>query len=924
MNPIESSSTTVLVEEAFHEYLEILKDGSRPKAEEFLGTQDPDIREELARVLDDYQALSTAFGATTSGFRPGGVVGDFRLVQEIGRGGMGTVWEAEQISIGRSVALKILHPHYCLTSAGLLRFQREAAAAGRIDHSGVVTVYAIGESEGVHYIAQQLVGDGQSLADWIGELRESGETLPEDYRKAARIIAEVAGAVEAAHREGVIHRDLKPGNILLGPDGKPRVGDFGLASVAGNPALSRTGDFQGTLAYMSPEQAASRRMGIDERTDIFSLGATLYEALAGVRPFEGDSPQQIVRKILQEEPADPRRYRSRIPRDLAVICLRAMEKRPENRFACMDELAADLLRFLNGESIRSVPPGWPVRAARWCRRHPWPTAAAVLTLTGLSAVSALWIQNRAAWQESERSLAITSRVLDLTSELLEGLDPDSSSRPLRADAELAARIREAERVARVDLADRPLMAADLREALARVYIGHTQFTEGARLLRLTHATRSAELGASHRKTLLAALLLGEALAGAGQGFEGFRVLERSAELACEARGPEDPLVIDLVTRAYSIIYTYSLNSHLVGFWERWGDGSVILTERLGELTQERGPGDAQTLKVQRALAYILSRQGQADEAVKLLEAGLAAGRLELGGAHLVTLTLEESLNVSRALVDGDWMAHREEFERIWKLRCDLQGREHPMTLGARLCMGWMSLEGGELDVAEEIYREILEPVAENWGKYSRKSLLLRMHLAVMVRRAGRLAEAEEMFLPLIEDFVAAPNVGRRAGLACNTVRALAEIYEEQGRYGETRELLEENLAILFEEDPRLGSIELASNCIVLARVLVKSGQVDESLVLLRRLAQEIELRYGADTKQAVIHRAPLVRGLLEAGRWEEALEEALAYQRGTEALGEEGEEAARDARGMVERARVGANVGRDAGGHAGEGAVGGR
>ncbi|MDP6741363.1 MAG: serine/threonine-protein kinase, partial [Planctomycetota bacterium] len=597
----------------------------------------------------------------------------------------------------------------------------------------------------------------------------------------------------------MIHRDLKPGNILLDAKREPRVGDFGLASVAGNPALSRTGDFQGTLAYMSPEQAASRRMGLDEKTDIFSLGASLYEALAGVRPFEGDSPQQIVRKILQEEPSDPRRYRSRIPRDLAVICLRALEKRPENRFATMSEFAADLRRYLGGESIRSVPPGWPVRAMRWCRRHPWPTAAASLTLVGLGSVSALWAQNRAAWKESERSLVITERVLGLTSELLEGLDPNSSNRPMASDGELSGRMREAERMASDELADRPLMAADLREALARVYLGHTQFEEGARLLEQAHATRARELGAAHPKTLGAALLWGEALAGAGLGYEGFVILERSAELASASVGPDAPLTVDLVTRAYTVIYTYALTSHLTGFWDRWGSGEEVLKRRLAELRLERGQGDAQTLKVQRALSYVLNRRGIFEESEELLIEGLAAGRQSLGSQHLVTISLAESLELVQARARGDWLVHRDELARLWKLRVELQGSSHPKTLGARLAMGWLSLEGGELELGESIYRELLEPVARSWGEYSRKSLLLRMHLAVLVKRSGRLEEAEEMFVPLIEDFVVAPNVGRKAPLTCNTVRALVEVYVLQERYEESRELLQENLDILFAE-----------------------------------------------------------------------------------------------------------------------------
>jgi len=241
------------------------------------------------------------------------------------------VYEAEQISLKRRVALKVLPAHLSFSSEAVLKFRREAEAGGRQSHPGIVAIHGVDEEEGVHYIAQELVEGGVTLADNLAEIRQNRPRPAGYFREAAALMVEVADALSHAHHAGVIHRDIKPSNILITEEGRPKVTDFGLAKVEDALALSRTGDFAGTPYYMSPEQAASRRIGIDKRTDIFSLGVTFYELLALDRPFEGDTSQEVLRKILLDEPRDPRKLCARVPRDLAVICLKAMEKKPDAR-----------------------------------------------------------------------------------------------------------------------------------------------------------------------------------------------------------------------------------------------------------------------------------------------------------------------------------------------------------------------------------------------------------------------------------------------------------------------------------------------------------------------------------------------------------------------------------------------------------------
>ena len=304
-------------------------------------------------------------------------LGDFTLLRQLGRGAQGEVYEARQESLGRLVALKVLPPYLTFNPDRVQRFKREAEAGGRLDHPNTVGVHSVGEHDGYHYIAQELVAGGRTLADEIAAGRAQPE-LPRDwYERMAQVFVHVAEAVHAAHEAGIIHRDLKPGNILLTRDGQPKVADFGLAMVLDDLHRSRSGELIGTPFYMSPEQAVGGR-GLDRRTDVFSLGTTLYEALTLGRPFDGETRDQVVERILIHDPPDPRRIRPSVPRDLAVICMKALEKRSDRRYQSAGELASDVNRYLRHEPIVAKPPGLVMRAGKWLRRHPVPTAFAVV------------------------------------------------------------------------------------------------------------------------------------------------------------------------------------------------------------------------------------------------------------------------------------------------------------------------------------------------------------------------------------------------------------------------------------------------------------------------------------------------------------------------------------------------------------------
>lgn len=340
---------------------------------------------------------------------PGALLGDFRLIERLGQGGMGAVWRARQLSRERDVALKVILARR-RTPRGISFFAREARAAQRIRHPGVVEVHEAGESDGLHWIAQELVPGRRTLADFLEDARSAARSEPAYYLEVARIFARIADALAAAHAQGVIHRDLKPKNVLLTPKGEPKLTDFGLARIVDEEALSKTGDFAGTFFYMSPEQVAARRIGIDHRTDVFSLGVVLYEALTLRRPFDAPTDYEVAEKILYEEPPDPQHIQAGVPVELAWICAKAMEKRRGDRFASMQEMRDELWRYVAEQPVLTRPMGLLRRARKRLLLRPVRSALIAAGLAVATLVLVLHDSSRTAGADArharmERALA---------------------------------------------------------------------------------------------------------------------------------------------------------------------------------------------------------------------------------------------------------------------------------------------------------------------------------------------------------------------------------------------------------------------------------------------------------------------------------------------------------------------------------------
>jgi serine/threonine protein kinase/tetratricopeptide (TPR) repeat protein len=462
------------VTRAVEEYMAAVTAGRRPDRSAFLASH-PEIAEELAECLEGLefmqavapriqrQALAAAPDAAVLDPSLANPLGDYQLVCELGRGGMGVVYEAVQLSLGRRVALKVLPFAAALDPRQMQRFRNEALAAAHLSHPHIVPVYAVGCERGVHYYAMQLV-DGQSLAALITGLRPGQDTTPAPapttdtppvaaaglstershrspafIRAAVRLAIQSAEALEHAHAMGVVHRDIKPANVLVDARGHSWITDFGLAQVRGGADLTLTGDMVGTLRYMSPEQARAKHDLVDHRADVYALGVTLYELLTLRPACDGHDRQEVLRQVLSDDPPRPRRLNPNIPADLETVLLTAMAKEPECRYPAAQILADDLRRVLDDQPIVARRPGLTTRLAKWGRRHrPAVGAAVVAALLGVvmlavalksvaterakaarerdvarRAVDEMYIQVAEQWLEQEPEMEETQRQLVL-------------------------------------------------------------------------------------------------------------------------------------------------------------------------------------------------------------------------------------------------------------------------------------------------------------------------------------------------------------------------------------------------------------------------------------------------------------------------------------------------------------------------------
>jgi eukaryotic-like serine/threonine-protein kinase len=395
------------LEEVLAEYMERLDRGEVIDRGRLLA-EHPHLADELQSYFADSDVvallrlgLEAPSPKTASSPAPGTTVryvGDYELLEEIARGGMGVVYRARQLSLHRTVALKMILADRLASSADLGRFRAEAEAAAGLDHANIVPIYEVGAHDGQHYYSMKLV-DGGNLAQHLPRLLR-------DPRSGVTLLVTVARAVHYAHQRGILHRDLKPANILLDEGGAPHVADFGLAKrLEDGPTLTQSGMIVGTPNYMAPEQAG-KNTGLTTAADVYSLGAILYELLTGRPPFLEPTPLATLVQVLDQEPVSPRARARWVDRDLETICLKCLQKDPQRRYDSAAALADDLQRWLDGEPILARPASAWERARKWARRRPVQSAlAALLALVTLASVLGLSL----LWRRAEQTGAAARR-----------------------------------------------------------------------------------------------------------------------------------------------------------------------------------------------------------------------------------------------------------------------------------------------------------------------------------------------------------------------------------------------------------------------------------------------------------------------------------------------------------------------------------
>ncbi len=912
-SPGPTSGTDPVLAELFEEITVKLQAGE-PVDLEAYAQRYPEQAEALRRLLPAMEVLAdlgrsappSAPRAVAADLSPG-VLGDFRLVREIGRGGMGVVYEAEQISLGRRVALKVLPFAAALDARQLQRFQNEAQAAAQLHHTNVVPIHGVGCERGVHFYAMQYI-DGQTLAALITELRAKGKGrssnderstkdqarmtridqgadpahggFPESFelgdsefgilssfglrpssffRAVARLGVQAAEALEHAHQLGVIHRDIKPANLLMDVRGNLWITDFGLARFQSHTSLTRSGDLVGTLRYMSPEQALAKRGLIDHRSDIYSLGATLYELLTLEPIYDGRDRQELLRQIDQNEPRPPRRLNPAIPRDLETIVLKALAKEVPDRYPTAQEMADDLRRFLEDKPIQARRPALWERVRKWARRHRSLVATmevAVVLAAVLLAVGAvlLWRERERTQQAYQAEAAQRQRAmrnLDLAFAALDQIylkvverHSPAESMSERDRELLREALRFYERFVQANCGE-PAVRQQAGKAYGRVGIiqwrlgHHTEAEDAFRRARPFFERLTADNPADpESRRNLAALdnNLGNLLVETGRFDEAEaayrQALERERGLTIESPGKAD-YERNQATTCHQLGNLMLLRRRLPEA-ETLYRQELELRQRLADRAPEKAGHRIDLAANQLRLAHVARDRGHLDEAERIYRRALAVIDLVPGDARA-----GRGYRNTLALIYGD-------------LGILLEGRQHYVEAEKALRQSLELFNQLVIDFpAVVLYRK-------NLARY-------RYNLATLFRLQKRLAEAEKTYrqaLALQEQLAAelpqAPGEREQLG---RINQYLGEVLHEAGRLPEAEQALRRALSLqekLAAEHPNMPACrrELALTLHNLGKVLRAAGRTQAAEDAYRR-AVALRQKLANDAPQVPEYRSEL-------------------------------------------------------------------
>ncbi len=721
--------------------------------------------------------------------------GDYEILQEIARGGMGVVYKARQVSLNRIVALKKILSGQLAGEEDLKRFQIEAEASAQLDHVGIVPVYDFGQVDGQYYFSMGFV-EGDDLAERIRE-------RPMEAEAAAGMMIKIAQAVGYANDQGVIHRDLKPSNVLLDGQNEPKVTDFGVAKQQGNDSeMTAQGQILGTPSYMPPEQAAGQGDTVDQRSDVYALGAILYALLTGRPPFQAATAMETMIQVLDQQPVPISQLNSTIPRDLETICLKCLQKDPDRRYASAEALAEDLQRYLADEPIVARPPTRVEQLGRWVRKNrataiaSGVVAAALIVATIISisfAVEASRQRDVAAGQrdaakiakeeaDNQREIAEAKTeevaqkademqvMVDFQAEQLSGIDVPAMGASLKAKMIEELQL-EPSAAASADFtgaslqlldehifgpalvaidqrfAEQPLVQARLLQTMATTLRELGLLERAMQPQQQAFEVRRRELGDDHSDSLVSINNLGQLLQNQGKDAEAEALFREALEGRRRTLGDEHPDTLTLISNLGQVIrYGDLLLAKNVA---RKAEREALIREALEGRRRTLGDDHPDTLTSINNMGSFLYRERKYDKALSYYNEALETKRGTLGDEHPDTLA--SIYNLGRTLQDQGKYAEAEPFCReALEARRRTLGDEHPDTLASIDNMGFLLQRQGKYDEALPYYSEVVETKRGTLGDEHPSTLVSINSLGEHYRSHGKWAEAEPFFREALE------------------------------------------------------------------------------------------------------------------------------------------------------------------------------
>jgi len=728
-------------------------------------------------------------------------IGRYRVIRLLGEGGMGTVYEAEQEQPRRVVALKIIKPGYA-TAETLRRFQHESQALGRLQHPGIAQIYEASTADTGFgpqpYFAMEMIR-GQAL-------REFAETRHLDVRERLRLMAKVCDAVDHAHHRGVIHRDLKPGNILVDETGQPKILDFGVAHVTESDVqLTRTtdvGQLVGTLAYMSPEQVSGDPQVLDTRSDVYSLGVILYELLAGRPPYHiGKKPvHEAIQTIREEEPEHLSSIQRSYRGDVETIVAKALEKDKARRYASAAELAADTRRYLADEPILARPASASYQLQKFARRHKALVIGAMAVVLALAAGAIAstveLVRARAEKRRADAEAATAQAVNDfLRDDLLAQASSERQGGPgTKLDPDLKVRTALDRAAARIPgkFAHQPEVEAAIRDTIGQTYSELGLYPEASRHLELALELERRVLGTENPKTLRTMSQLGMALFFQGKYPQAEALFSRTVSSQRRVLGLEHP---DTLRSVYALAADYEKEGKIE-------QAAALFSRNLEIERRVLGPEHLETLRSMNGLAVTFNDQGKYAQSEVLYNQLLQSQRRVLGAEHPDTLMTMNNLSTDYDS-EGKYTLAAALQSQALEIQRRVLGATHPDTLISMNNLADDYREGGKYVQAEALFSQTIEIQRRILGPEHPYTLIARGGLAQVYSAQGRYARAEELFGRVLK-------IERRVLAAEHPVTlaqlwAMAAMYQGWGKYALAERHAAQALAgrrhVLGSQDP---------------------------------------------------------------------------------------------------------------------------